>query len=408
MARLGSAEMIGQLVLALAICNPISTMADLGLGGVLVTDARRQYGFGDYLRLRLFTSVLAMLAIALTAAAGGYEARLVPLILAAGLTVTLESICDIFHALLQQHERMDLVATSLMIRGPLGLALFGLGVWTTGDLLGGVCGFSIAAAATLLLVDVPRAVRVLNEASGNDGVGWARRIGRELSEGIFITRTSPLPFRRCLGLAWLSLPLGLATVGMALTTSLPRYWISYYLGEEALGGFAVAGGLMVASALVVGAMSQAAGPRLAQYYAAGDTAEFSRLLVRLLGWVAAVGAAMVLIMALAGARILTVLYGADFARFADLAVCLMVAAALRNLSVPLGRAISSMRRFRTNLVVRALGILVLLGLLAGLIPSLGLMGAAWAVTLSWLFTVLLSGGIILRTSGEMGTASQPT
>ena len=73
------------------------------------------------------------------------------------------------------------------------------------------------------------------------------------------------------GLAWLSLPLGLATASLSLMTSIPRYWISNHLGNEALGGFAVAGSLMVAMSLVVGAMSQAASPRLARYYAAGNT-----------------------------------------------------------------------------------------------------------------------------------------
>ena len=43
LARLGNAEMIGQLALALAVCNPIGDLADLGLSGSLISDANRQY-----------------------------------------------------------------------------------------------------------------------------------------------------------------------------------------------------------------------------------------------------------------------------------------------------------------------------------------------------------------------------
>jgi len=202
--------------------------------------------------------------------------------------------------------------------------------------------------------------------------------------------------QRLASLAWLSLPLGLATAGLALMTSIPRYAIGYYLGDEAIGGFAVAGGLMVAISLVVGALSQAAVPRMASHYARGDIAAFARTLAGVLIWVGGVGIAVVVIMAIAGGPILGFLYGPQFSQYAPLAVCLMLAAALRNLSVPLGRAIACMRRFRTNLVVRLIGIFALGILLPGMVPSFGLMGAAWALVFSWLLTILISATILLR------------
>ena len=69
---------------------------------------------------------------------------------------------------------------------------------------------------------------------------------------------------------------------------------------------------------------------------------------------------------------------------------------MRNFSIFLGRAIASMRRFRTSLLLRVVGIVVLVLLLPGWIDWLGLMGAAWALTLSWLVTVLLSLAAVLR------------
>ena len=67
LARLGNVEMIGQLTLALAVCNPIGSLADLGLSGSLISDAKRQYRLRDYLGLRLLTCGLAMLVILIAA-----------------------------------------------------------------------------------------------------------------------------------------------------------------------------------------------------------------------------------------------------------------------------------------------------------------------------------------------------
>ena len=278
LARLGDAEMIGQLVLAFAICNPIDTLADLGLGGALVTDARREYRFGDYLGLRLITSALAMLAIVGMVAAGGYEGRMALVILLAGLAVVLESVCDIFHALLQQRDRMDSVAASLMVRGPLGLALLALAVAFGGDIVWATMGFPVAAATTLLVLDLPWAA------------GQIRRMA------VWPCWNRDVLMR----LAWLSLPLGLAGAGVALTTALPRYMVGYWLGREALGGFAVAGGFMVAASLVVGSLSQAAVPQMARHFASGKRAEFVRLLAGMLAIVAGTGGLLVAAMAVFG------------------------------------------------------------------------------------------------------------
>ena len=59
-----------------------------------------------------------------------------------------------------------------------------------------------------------------------------------------------------------------------------------------------------------------------------------------------------------------------------------------------------MRRFRTALFLRLLGIAVLVPLLPGWIDWLGLLGAAWAVTLSWMITTLLSLAAMLHAAQD--------
>ncbi len=55
--------MVGQFALGLAIAAPVVMFTNLQLRGVLATDARNEYRFGDYLALRLCATLLAMLTI---------------------------------------------------------------------------------------------------------------------------------------------------------------------------------------------------------------------------------------------------------------------------------------------------------------------------------------------------------
>src|SRR5579864_9762127 len=62
LAKLCSPDMVGQFALALAITAPVFVFAGLNLRTVQVTDARRDFQFGDYLGLRLL-SIAAALAV---------------------------------------------------------------------------------------------------------------------------------------------------------------------------------------------------------------------------------------------------------------------------------------------------------------------------------------------------------
>ncbi len=375
--HLGGEVMVGALALAMAVCAPVYALAGLGLRGAAVTDARHEYQFGDYLALRLVTSVVAMLAVAMIVFATGCEPHTALLVMLVGLGELLKAISDVFHALQQQNERMDRFAISLMIRGPLMVAALTLGVWWTGSLLYGVAGLPLVAAAVLILYDVPS----------------ARRLVRALhASGIAPRWRLPTMLR----LAWLSCPLGVVIMMIALQTSVPRYLISSYFGNYELGVFAAIFCLGTVGAKAAGAICQSAGPRLAKYYAADNISAYSKLLGKLVAAAAVLGAAAVLVMMLFGGPILALIYKAQFARYAELAVYLTAAAAVGYLTHPLGIAIEAMRRFKIHMAVRAIGVAVLLAAAPVLIANYGLKGVAVAITLSNVSIVLGCAGVVFR------------
>src|SRR5438067_11454395 len=123
LAKLGTPEMVGEFALALAIASPIMICAGLSsLRIVQATDGGGgEYRFGDYLLRRLLTTVAGLLAIFGVLCFSGYEGRVFAIVMTMGFAKGLENISDVFCGLLQQHERMDRVAVSGMIRGLLSL-----------------------------------------------------------------------------------------------------------------------------------------------------------------------------------------------------------------------------------------------------------------------------------------------
>lgn len=389
LAHVGNLEMIGVVVLAFAVCAPLNALAQLGLRSAVVTDARQEFQFGHYLALRLITATLALLAVAAIVFATGAYSEAALIILIVGITEWFKSISDIFHALLQQHERMDRIAISQMIRGLSSLALLALGVALTGQIAWGMAGFPLAAAATLLAFDLPNGSRMIRTASavqGNNSPGNSPCAGR--LRPCFDAQTLTK-------LAWLTLPLGIVLMLIALTASVPRYMISHYLGNRSLGVFVSIFYLAMAGSRVVTAIGQSAGPRFAKYHVAGNTAAYVRLLVTLAALVAGLGVVVVLMVGLFGGAIFHLLYDADFTRYGNLPVWLTLAGAVMYLTIPLGIAVEAKRRFKTHMVIRGAGVLVLVGLLPGLLARYGLEGAAVAMGISFTCSMLGCLGVIL-------------
>jgi len=385
--HLGGEAMIGTLALASAACLPVFGLAALDLRGVAVTDAKRQFRFGDYLALRLATSVLALLVVAGIALAAGYDAQTAWLLLVVAVAEVLKAISDICHAPQHQNGRMDRLAISMLIRSPLAVGLMALGLWWTGSLLWAAMGFPAAALLTLLCYDLPNA---------REGVRTLRIRPdvpppiKELYATGLRPRSDP---RTALRLAAFALPMGVVTMILALQVSIPRYAVECHLGRHALGVFVSITCLTAAGLKVAAAIGQPVAPRLARHYAAGDTAAFCRLLVRLMGFVLLLGAGGLAVMAAWGRPLLGLLYNEGIARFSGVAVFLMAAAAVSYLSQPLALALLSMRRLRTRMVVRSLGTAVLAVLAPVLAVSHGLNGVAGAI---------LAGNLVIAAGAAVG------
>jgi O-antigen/teichoic acid export membrane protein len=389
LAKWATPEIVGEYALGLAIAAPVLMLVNLQLRTVLATDVHQEYGFAHYLGFRLATTVGAIAIIAGIAACMHYPWRSALSIVIIGVSQAIEAVSDIYYGLLQLRDHMDRIAKSMMARAALSLPVVTLTLWATHSLLWTV----IALAGTRLLVlwayDTRRGTHGLT-ADGETGVTfWPPRWS--------------LQFQR--NLCALSLPLGIVALLLSLNTTMPRYFIGAYLGARSVGIFAALAFLPNSGSLLVVALGQAAFVPLARYHADNNLSGFIVLLLKLLGVGLVLGVGGILFTAVAGRRLLALLYRPEYAEHAGLLLWFMVSALLSYLGQLLGAAITAARYFRSQIPLFTVvnGAMILFCYL--MIPRTGLEGAVTATVATMAVQLVGCIGLLWwslrRTSGRV-------
>jgi O-antigen/teichoic acid export membrane protein len=326
-----------------------------------VTDARSVYAFSDYLGLRLVTSSIAVILIALLALVKNHDTKTATVIVFIGLAKSFESVSDIFQGLFQKHEQMDCAAVSLILKGLLSVFMVGLALFFLHDIVVAVVMLAVAWGATVVFYDFPRGASITPN--------WRQCLRPRFRKSVFIE------------LFLLTLPLGFLMMLLSFNDNLPRYFLVRHGGTAAVGIFSAMAYCVVAGGTLINAIGQAASPRLAKHYANGDLVAFRRILTKLMMCVVVAGTFGILGTRVAGRQLLELLYRPEYGQHADAFFWLIVAGTLACLSSVLGVGLTAMRVFKQQAGIRLFCTIVGLAASAVLIPSRGILGAAFVAVL---------------------------
>ncbi len=380
LVRLGSPEAVGRLALGLAVTGPIMLFCNLQLRTVQATDALRKYEFGDYFGLRLVSTCVAFAAVYLVTLAGGYVGEVRSIILWLVLARGIESFSDLIHGSLHRRELMDRIAQSQIVRGVLSVSVFAIVFAWTRSTATATASLAASWMFVLVAIDIP--------------IAWPGI----LSEGGRLRpRFSQVVMRR---LFWLALPEGLVAMLMSVESNLPRYVLEQTVGERELGIFAALAYLVFASATLISAVNQSALPRLARLEASGDRTAVRRLIGQMLAFGAALGALMLLVCALVGGPILSLVYGAEYREYAGALVWVAAAAAIRFVSLPCAAALRAGQQFWVLLGLQVISVTVMLVASLWWVPVQGVNGAACALFFSSLVFAAMQWGLMTLRSKQ--------
>jgi len=378
LARLGNSRVVGQFALGLAIATPVITLANLQLRSVQATDAKNRYSFADYFRLRRKTTLLGMLTILAIVFASGLRTATALVVIAVGMAKAVESLSDIYYGQFQNRERLGSIAQSMALRGTLGLAALGATLYFTGAASWAVAALVLAWMTVLL--------------------GFDRKRSRNLPDDIAAPHDGSLRFFKTsdLSLARTAFPLGIVTALMSLQMNMPRYFVQWHAGEATLGIFSAIAYLGTLLTVLTDSIGLAATPRMAKYFTTGQLHELRRLLVRLTAVGGGAAVMAIVVAAVAGALVLRLAYGAEYAPYRGLFVWLMLATGVGCVGTLLCSALTAGGHFRQQIVVYGAAVTVAAVSCALLTPKYGAQGAALAMILAATVHVLLSAVFLSR------------
>jgi O-antigen/teichoic acid export membrane protein len=370
LARLTSPEVVGRYALGLAIGTPVFLFTNLNLAQVQATDARGEYSLGDYRGLRLLSNIAALLSVCLWVAFARYDAPTNCAVLLVALTKAIESESDVFYGLFQQQECMNLSSLSVMLRGILAFLVFTGLVALSHRLAVGQVGILLVWSAVLFLVDSRNGAR-------------------------FGDTRPTFNWRVLARLMWLVLPLGVVAGLSSLGNSLPRFFLNNVHGTRELGLFAAVASFSQVGNIFSMALSRSAAPHLARHHAANATADFVKLLAKLMSIGLLVGCVGVLVALCAGKWFLAIAFGPEYARETGVLTWVMVAMGLVTTGTFLGTAVTAARRLTIQMAIHA-GKIAIAGIICyTLIPRHGALAAAWSLAASALFSVAAFAAVTL-------------
>jgi len=383
--RLSSPETLGVYALAAAVVVPIYTLSLLHLSSLQATDVRREYAFGDYLALRLWSTLVAgMLAASLVWYYWPDRERSLA-IAALACALTARSLANVCHGAFRRRERLDLVGRSMALYAFGGIGALTAVFYLTRNLVAALAAKAVVAWVVTAGVDLPHVRTILG--AERDVVG----------ESPLRPRWS-LP--TSLGLAITALPVGLVTMLSDLHVTVPRLIIESLVGTRELGIFVAVAAVAGAAGTLSRAGALTVVPRLASLYGEGDVDGMRALLGRLTAGALVLGAIGVIVALVAGEHVLRLVYDEEHGRHGGLLVLFAVGAGVTYVLSLHAGSLTAMRRFKEQAVLRSLQLLFLFAVCGPLTLRYGLMGAAGALVLSESLGLLLHRGALLWLLGR--------
>ncbi len=391
-AKLGKPSDVGLWVLAQAVCLPVMWLSSLNLRAALVTDARDEYTYGQYLGLRLFTAAIMVLVTTGIVLVAGYDWSTKGLIILFGVGAAILSVREIIVAIVTKNECMNISARSNMLLAFASLTVLTGVFYISQSLTAVFIVLIVTRLGVMLLHDVPSAKSVIrafcrDDANASLRPDWS---GKMLF-GLFLT----------------ALPLGLAMTLWSLNNSIPVYFLEHYHGKEATGYYGAMASIVMATMLLMNALGTASVPRLAKYFIENRRA-FMRLVCRLQLIGAVIGVAGVGVAILFGRQILTIAFKPEYAAYSGDFVWMIAFGGVMFMVSFLIYSIMATRAFVYLLVAYGLVLIVCAILSILLIEPYGVSGVVWTRLITAAVALVVLAGtlaLIVRRNKPPGLSS---
>lgn len=357
MARLSSPDDLGRYGLAISVCSIVILFFNLGLRSSHATDISSVNRMGTYVSTRILSTFVGFLIICgLSAALFRSDPQTMHVIWLVAYSKSIETFSDLFYGSFQKFRKINLMAASLSIRGPIAAIAFAVLLWISGDILVSLLAQAIVWTLVAAFFDARKA----NELESCFPRFNSTEILRLVKE---------------------ALPLGVANFFTEIGTSAPRIVVTKFLGLGATGVFTAVGYVLVLGTVFASSVSHAISNRLAREFWSEGNGRFSEITKKVSGAMFMMGLVAFGICFFWAEDLLYYTFGDPYAAYGNLLTLFTATLSLRMPIAVLQTALIAQRRFYEFAILRFVVALAIIFLTAvGAIQG-GIVGVSIALLL---------------------------
>lgn len=340
----------GALSLAMSISNLVMPFADFRLRQIQVTDVTNERSAGEYVGLRIMTTVLSfVVGVVYAIVTTAWDA--LPVITLYLLYSLAANGIELLHAVDQRHRRMDYIGRSYMMQGVGTLAAFCAVLPLTNSLVLAVASQALVTLLIGLLYDLPR-------ASSFESLHPVVRLGAGIRLLVSLV------------------PVVGAQIAASSVLTVPRQHLASSLGVSALGIYSSVATLAVVIQAGINYLYSPLMGEFAELFQS-DKVAARRMLAKTVGAIVAMGVVLSVLLLFLGGPLLRLMYGEQIARYVYLLQPALICTFAAAVAWFMNDLLLALRDFRASFWGNIVAALAMLVSSSALVESFGMNGVSF-------------------------------
>ncbi len=364
----------GLLSLAMSATAAPAIIGLFNVRSYQVSDMKGQYTDKEYLRSRVYTNILSVIACLAVVLYYGYSIEKAVIIMTFMAFKVVEGMADVYYGIDQKNERMDYAGISLTVRGIGSLAFF-LGTFQiTQSLLVSIITMSLFSLAVVLVYDR----RMIERYQGKEAE--ENEVMRAQVKSLLIT----------------CFPLAVVAFLNNMSLTIPKLYLEQYFGEEIMGIYSSVASPTIVIQLAATTLFAPLIPPLTIEFNNGNKKNFLGGLKKFALLILAITIA-----ALIGSKLLAhwglvLLFGTAIEPYVYLFIPVIIISILIAINASMFSVCTLIREIKSQYIIGILGILAALAGALTLVKEYSMDGVVWALAATLLIQILIQFIIIYR------------
>ncbi len=351
-------ENAGLLQLAISITNIFFAISCYNMRTYQISDTKDIYSYGDYIGVRIVTAIIAVVLCLGYVIAFGYSIKTIACVMFYLLFKLNETFSDVLHAINQKNYRMDYVCISYCMRGITAVAVFTVAILFFDDVLLAVLSMAIASFLEVWFFDVKK-TRQFGSIKPN--------FNKSIIIKMLIT----------------CLPAVISSAAFTAITSVPRQTLESMQGEEKLGYYGtIATPLLIVQILATSIFNPML-TELAEFYNNGQTKKFTMRLLKNLGFLSLIAAAVCLGVAVLGEFAVGIVFGKKFVPYTYLMYGIVGCTTMYVVSWLCTNTLIIMRRLKVCMIAAVIALAISATLAKPFINMFNMNGVSYSIMVAY-------------------------